>query len=69
LEPGRDFPERGALAGLAFVDLNAAMRATIASSLRYLTQRQLPLAPQTAAAMKTFGLEADALEVRTATNS
>jgi predicted HD superfamily hydrolase involved in NAD metabolism len=62
LEPGRDFEERGRLAGLALVDLNAAMRATIASSLRYLTQRQLPLAPQTAAAMKTFGVEADALE-------
>jgi predicted HD superfamily hydrolase involved in NAD metabolism len=66
LEPGRDFPERASLAALAFTDVNAAMRATIASSLRYLTQRRLPLAPQTAAAMKTFGLQADALEVRTA---
>jgi len=54
LEPGRDFSERQELADLAMVDLKAAMRATIASSLRYLTQRQLPLAPQTAAALKTF---------------
>ena len=56
LEPGRQFAEREELARLAFADLNAAMRATIASSLRYLTQRQLPLAPQTAAAMRTFGM-------------
>ncbi len=69
LEPGRDFHERAELAVLAATDLNAAMHATIASSLRYLTQRQLPLAPQTAAAMKTFGLAADALEVRTAGHS
>jgi predicted HD superfamily hydrolase involved in NAD metabolism len=69
LEPGRDFSERQELAALARCDLNAAMRATIASSLRYLTHRQLPLAPQTAAAMKTFGVEADALEVRTARHS
>lgn len=54
LEPGRDFPERADLANLAARDLPAAMRATIASSLRYLNQRQLPIAPQTAAAMKTW---------------
>lgn len=57
LEPGRDYAERGELAALAQRDLGAAMRATIASSLRYLTQRRLPIAPQTAAAMRTFGLE------------
>jgi predicted HD superfamily hydrolase involved in NAD metabolism len=56
LEPGRDFAERGELADLAHRDLHADMRATIASSLRYLTQRHLPLAPQTAAAMHTFGM-------------
>ncbi len=66
LEPGRNFAQRAELADLATRDLRAAMSATIASSLRYVTQRQLPIAPQTAAAMKTFGLEADALEVRTA---
>jgi predicted HD superfamily hydrolase involved in NAD metabolism len=57
LEPGRDFPERAELAALAQRDLCEAMRATIRSSLRYLTQRHLPIAPQTAAAMRTFGLE------------
>lgn len=54
LEPGREFAERAQLADLAGRDLPAAMRATIASSLRYLTQRHLPIAPQTAAAMKTW---------------
>lgn len=58
LEPGRDYPERAQLAALARHDLPAAMRATIASSLRYLSQRHLPVAPQTAQAMQTFGLEA-----------
>lgn len=58
LEPGRDYAERAELAALAEQDLHAAMRATIGSSLRYLKQRHLPIAPQTAAAMHTFGLEA-----------
>ena len=69
LEPGRQYAERAALAELAYSDLNAAMRATIGTSLRYLTAKHLPPAPQTAAAMKTFGLEADALEVRAAGHS
>jgi predicted HD superfamily hydrolase involved in NAD metabolism len=56
LEPGRDFSERARLAAVAERDLNEAMRATIASTLRYLKQRNLPIAPQTAAAMHTFGL-------------
>ncbi len=58
LEPGRGYPERAQLAALAERDLNAAMRATIGSSLRYLRSKELPLAPATAAAMKTFGVEA-----------
>lgn len=62
LEPAREFPEREELARLARQDLAAAMHATIASSLRYLTGRQLPIAPQTAAALKT-------LEVSTGGNS
>ena len=57
LEPGRDYEERAALAQLAQRDLRAAMHATIASSLRYLRQRHLPIAPQTAAALETFGIE------------
>lgn len=69
LEPGRNYEGRAETADLAQRDMRAAMRATIASSLRYLTQRHLPLAPQTAAAMNTFGLEADALEERTAGHS
>lgn len=69
LEPGREYPERAAMADLAFRDLEAAMRATIEASLRYLTQRQLPIAPQTAAAINTFGCKAGKLEARTAGNS
>ncbi|HET6895067.1 MAG TPA: bis(5'-nucleosyl)-tetraphosphatase (symmetrical) YqeK [Candidatus Baltobacteraceae bacterium] len=69
LEPGRDYPERENLAALAQRDLREAMRATILSSLRYLTQRHLPIAPQTAAAMETFGLRADALEAGTGGHS
>lgn len=69
LEPGRDYEGRAETADLAQRDLREAMRATIASSLRYLTQRHLPLAPQTAAAMNTFGPKADALEDRTAGHS
>ncbi len=55
LEPGRDYPERAPLAAVAGRDLSGAMRATIESSLRYLSSKHLPLAPQTAAAMRTFG--------------
>lgn len=69
LEPGREYAGRADAAALAERDLKAAMRVTITSSLRYLTQRNLPLAPQTAGAMHTFGLEADTLEVRTARHS
>lgn len=69
LEPGRDYPERAELAALARRDLAAAMRATIRSSLRYLKQRHLPIAPQTAAAMHTFGLEAGTPEARTGGHS
>jgi predicted HD superfamily hydrolase involved in NAD metabolism len=65
LEPGRDYPERAQLADLAQRDLFAAMRATIASSLRYLTGKQLPTAPQTAAAMQHFGLAPDTMEAGT----
>jgi predicted HD superfamily hydrolase involved in NAD metabolism len=69
LEPGREFSERAELAGVAERDLNEAMRATIASTLRYLKQRNLPIAPQTAAAMHTFGVTADVLEAGTGRHS
>lgn len=55
LEPERSFPERAVLAELAFVDLQAAMRATITVSMRYLRKRSLPVAPQTLAAARLFG--------------
>ncbi|MGZ3498212.1 MAG: bis(5'-nucleosyl)-tetraphosphatase (symmetrical) YqeK [Vulcanimicrobiaceae bacterium] len=66
LEPGRNFPEKEALVRLAREDLAAAMRATIASSLRYFKEKGIPAAPQTTEAAHTFGLEIDDLEVRTA---
>ena len=56
LEPGRDYPERDAMAALARTHLREAMRATIEASLRYLSSKGLPPAPQTLAAMKTFGM-------------
>ena len=57
LEPGRDYPERAALAEMAGRHLPGAMRATIESSLRYLSSKHLPLAPQTADAMQRFGAQ------------
>jgi predicted HD superfamily hydrolase involved in NAD metabolism len=56
LEPGRDFAEREGIATLAFHDLNAAMRETIASSIQYLKERSLPVAPETLAAAQAFGV-------------
>jgi predicted HD superfamily hydrolase involved in NAD metabolism len=55
LEPGRDFADRAALAALAFRDLDAAMRAVLASSMTYLRERGLTVAPQTLAAAERFG--------------
>jgi predicted HD superfamily hydrolase involved in NAD metabolism len=54
LEPGRDFEERADLEKLAFLDLDAAMNATLQSSLSYLTSTGHTLAPITAAAIKHF---------------
>ena len=69
LEPGRAYEGRAETADLAMRDLAAGMRATIGSSLRYLTQRHLPIAPQTAAAMNTFGGSAGQLEEPTGRHS
>lgn len=55
LEPGRDFTDRAALAALALRDLDAAMRAAIASSVAYLRARGLAVAPRTLAAAAAFG--------------
>lgn len=54
LEPGRDYPERAAFADLAAGDLDAAMRAVLASTIGYLRERKLSIAPQTLAAAATY---------------
>jgi len=66
LEPGRDFADRTALAALAFRDLDAAMRASVASSIAYLRERGLTVAPQTLAAAESSGAGAHAEEKRPA---
>jgi predicted HD superfamily hydrolase involved in NAD metabolism len=54
LEPERSFPERPRLWALAMQDLTAAMRAVLASSLSYLREKGIPVAPQTLAAATAF---------------
>lgn len=66
LEPGRCFAERERLARLAREDLPAAMRETLATTLRHLRERRVPVAPQTLEAARAFGVAADDLEVQTA---
>ncbi|MDQ2993061.1 MAG: bis(5'-nucleosyl)-tetraphosphatase (symmetrical) YqeK [Candidatus Eremiobacteraeota bacterium] len=56
LEPGRNFPERAALAALAGRDLSGAMRATLEASMRYLQKQGMAVAPQTLEAGRTFGI-------------
>lgn len=56
LEPGRDFSDRAELWAIAERDLSAGMRAMIGASMRYLTKKGLPVAPETAAAARAFGL-------------
>ena len=58
LEPGRDFARRAELAQTAFGDLEAAMRDVLASTIRYLDGRGLPVAPQTLAALAAFAAPA-----------
>jgi len=52
LEPGRQFSDRAALAALAGRDVARAMQGTIQQSIRYLQEKGLSLAPQTAAALQ-----------------
>ena len=66
LEPGRDFAERAELAALAFRDLDAALRGALASSIAYLRERGLAIAPQTRAAAASYGAAAHAEEKRPA---
>jgi predicted HD superfamily hydrolase involved in NAD metabolism len=66
LEPGRDFTDRAALAALASRDLDAAMRGVLASSIAYLRERGLAVAPHTLAAAASYGAGAHAEEKRPA---
>ncbi|MBV8424724.1 MAG: bis(5'-nucleosyl)-tetraphosphatase (symmetrical) YqeK [Candidatus Eremiobacteraeota bacterium] len=54
VEPGRDFAERAQLERLAFEDLNAAMRATLSSTIAHYGASGNPLSPATAAALAQF---------------
>jgi predicted HD superfamily hydrolase involved in NAD metabolism len=54
LEPGREFPERETYLGVAYADLNEAMRLVLGSSLAYLRGRGLEPAPRTLAATRWF---------------
>jgi predicted HD superfamily hydrolase involved in NAD metabolism len=56
LEPGRNFAGRAGVLELAFRDLDAAMRAMLASSIEYLSARALPISPHTAAAAEHYGI-------------
>ncbi len=58
LEPGRDYPERAALAQLALDDLDSAMAQLLQSTCAYLAHRNLTAAPQMIAAARSFGISA-----------
>ena len=54
LEPGRDFKERADLERLALRDLDAAMRATLQSTVAYNGAQGRRVAPATSAALEHF---------------
>ena len=54
LEPGRDYPGRSGYATLAERDLDTALRAVLGSTLQYLRDRGLTVAPDTLAAAHAF---------------
>ncbi|MGC8484837.1 MAG: bis(5'-nucleosyl)-tetraphosphatase (symmetrical) YqeK [Candidatus Baltobacteraceae bacterium] len=54
LEPQRNYAERAALWELALQDLDAAMYATLESTLAYARSRGYEIAPRTKAALDTF---------------
>ena len=56
LEPGRAFEDRAALEALAFRDLEAAMRALLASSIAYLRANGSAISPHTLAAAERYGI-------------
>jgi len=55
LEPGRAYAERAALTELSLRDLDAGLRAVVASTIDYLRGRRLPVAPQTLALAHALG--------------
>jgi predicted HD superfamily hydrolase involved in NAD metabolism len=57
LEPGRDFDGRDELWRLATRDLRAGMRAALIHVTAHLSKKRTPIAPQTFAAARAFGLE------------
>lgn len=57
LEPGRRFDDRAALWSLSLQDLHAAMRGTIASSIRHHLRQGSTVAPQTVAAAHAFDVQ------------
>ncbi len=61
LEPGRTFPERAALWQLATRDLKLAMREVLLLGIRHYARKGKTIAPQTAAAAGTFGLDITAI--------
>lgn len=54
LEPGREFNDRLEIWERAERDLALGMKAMLESSMRFLAKKGLPLAPETAAAARTF---------------
>jgi len=62
LEPNRSFAERRELWELALRDLRAATRDVLLLSIRHYAAKGKPLAPPTAAAARTFGIEPSLLE-------
>jgi len=54
LEPGRAYPERAAYAEIAQRDLAGAMHVVLQSTIDYLRDSKLAIAPQTVSAAATF---------------
>ena len=62
LEPARSFAERRDLWELALRDMHAATRDVLLLSIRHYAAKGKPLAPPTAAAARTFGIDPSVLE-------
>ena len=63
LEPARTFPERAQIWELAQHDLTQAMRAMLSASIPHLIRKGIPVAPQTLAAARAFGVSLQEVEV------